>query len=244
MFPGHLHDLLQHLFGIQGAGRVVGIDDDNALGLIRHLAPQILDIRIPVGGFIAYIVHGFAPRQSNGSGPQGIIRTGHQDLISVIQQRLHGHGDELAHPVARKDILDPHIGDMLQLAVLHDSLPGGKQALGIGIALAGPKVIDHIQNDLVRRKKPEGGWVADIELQDLRAPCLHPHRLVHHGSPDIVGHIVQFAGLVEFPFHDRFLQIKNRPEPKLRADINISVLPPEFGPKARTLPGTDIPAPG
>ena len=32
MLPGHLHDLLENFLGIQRAGGVVGIDDDNGLG--------------------------------------------------------------------------------------------------------------------------------------------------------------------------------------------------------------------
>jgi hypothetical protein len=44
-----LDDLLQHAVGVQRAGRVVRVDDDDALGARRDLGADVVDVGHPVG---------------------------------------------------------------------------------------------------------------------------------------------------------------------------------------------------
>ena len=48
MLPGNLYDLLQDLFWIYSACRIIGIDDDDCFGLICDLAADVINIRIPL----------------------------------------------------------------------------------------------------------------------------------------------------------------------------------------------------
>ena len=86
MATSDLHDLLQQLTGIQRAGGVIGIDNNDCLGLGRDLALNIRKVRIPIGGFVANIMHRFAACQIGTSRPQRIIGTGDQHLVTGIEQ--------------------------------------------------------------------------------------------------------------------------------------------------------------
>lgn len=131
VLPGHLDDLLQQFPGIQRAGGVVGVDDHDALGLVGDLGADIRHVGIPVRLLVADVMHRLAAGEGDGRRPQGVIRGGDQDLVPVVQKPLHGEGDELADAVAGENVVHAHVGDLLDLTVLHDGLPGGEQTPGV-----------------------------------------------------------------------------------------------------------------
>ena len=55
-------NLLQQFHRIQSAGGIVGIDDDDGTGVRVDLATDIVNVRIPIGLLITYVVNGFAAR--------------------------------------------------------------------------------------------------------------------------------------------------------------------------------------
>ena len=240
VLAGNLHDLLKDLLRIERAGRVVRVDDDDALRARRDLGSKIVDIGVPVLLLVAEIVYRLAAGERDGRRPERIIRRGDKDLVAVVQKALHGERDELTHAVAGKDVVDADIRNALELAVLHDRLAGGEETAGIGIALAVAQVIDHVENDLVRRIEAEGGGIADVELEYIRAARFHAHGLVHYGTADVVADVVELFGLLVISlFHGISPFRKNENAPSQTAQGGkYSVLPPEFGQNVRTLPGT------
>ena len=240
VLAGDLHDLLKDLLRVKRAGRVVRVDDDDALRARRDLGSKIVDIGVPVLLLVAEIVYRLAAGERDGRRPERIIRRGDKDLVAVVQKALHGERDELAHAVAGKDVVDADIRNALELAVLHDRLAGGEETAGVGIALAVAQVIDHVENDLVRRIEAEGGGIADVELEYIRAARFHAHGLVHYGTADVVADVVELFGLlVIFLFHGISPFRKNENALSQTAQGGkYSVLPPEFGQNVRTLPGT------
>ena len=192
VLAGNLHDLLKDLLRIERAGRVVRVDDDDALRARRDLGSKIVDIGVPVLLLVAEIVYRLAAGERDGRRPERIIRRGDKNLVAVVQKALHGERDELTHAVAGKDVVDADIRNALELAVLHDRLTGGEETAGIGIALAVAQVIDHVENDLVRRIEAEGGGIADVQFQNMDAIRNHPVRFFHYGSTNVIAHVIQF----------------------------------------------------
>ena len=192
MLSGNIHDLLQNLSRIQCTGRVVRIDDHDPFCPVCDLAPDIVHIRIPVGCLITHIMDRMTTCQIGCRRPERIIRRRHQDLISVIQKSLHGHGDQLADSVSRVNIIDPHIRDLLQLAVLHDRFPGRKKTFGIRIAFRFRKIVHHIPDHFLRRRETKGSRVSNIQFQNMDAIRDHPVCFFHYGSPDVIAHVIQF----------------------------------------------------
>src|SRR5690606_15530244 len=99
--------------------------------------------------------------------------------------------------VAEVDVVQPHAGHALGLVVLRDRATGGDDALGVRVPLRGGQGTDHVHEDLVGRLESEGGRVADVELEDLVALCLHAGGLCGDRPADLVADVAQLGGLGE-----------------------------------------------
>jgi hypothetical protein len=186
---------LQQAVGVQRAGRVVRVDDHDALGARRDLARMSAMSGIQSACLVADVVHRRAAGQRHRRRPQRVVGRGHQDLVAVVEQRVQAHHDQLGGAVAQVDVVHRHALDALFLAVVHHRLARREQALAVGVAGGVRQVADHVLHDLVGRLQPEHGQVADVELDDLVALFLHLAGLVQHGPTDVVADVGELAGL-------------------------------------------------
>ena len=131
VLPGDLDDLLQNLLGVQRTGGVIGVDDDDGLGAGVDLLADVGDVGEPLGLLVAAVVDSGTAGQGDAGGPQGVVGGGDQHLVAGIQQSGHREVDQLTDTVAGVDAVDGHIGDVLELGILHDGLPGGEDAPGV-----------------------------------------------------------------------------------------------------------------
>ena len=136
-------------------------------------------------------MHGRAAGERDAGGPQRVVGAGDEDLVAVVQKRVHRKLDELGHAIAGIDVLHVHVGDITELRVLHDGLARGKEAAGVGVTLAVGELLAHVEDDLVGRAEAEGRGVADVQLEDARAVLLHAGGLVDHGPADVVEDVVE-----------------------------------------------------
>ena len=198
MLLGQGHDLLERLFGIDGARGVVRVDHHDALGTGRDLGFHVLKVGLPAGLLVAEVVHGLAAGQGHGSGPQRVVRGGDQDLVAVVQQRHEGHGDELADAVAEVDVVHVDVLDAAGLVVLRDGGAGGEDAAGIAVPLGVRQVADHVHQDRVRRFKSKRRGVSDVQFEDPVTLRLHLLGGLKNRSTDVVKDVVKLGGLPEF----------------------------------------------
>ena len=138
-------------------------------------------------------MHGLAAGQRDGGGPEGIVGSGDEHLVAVVEQSLHGERDELAHAVARVDVVHVDVGNALLLAVLDDGLAGADDAVRVGVALGGGKAVGHVLHKVVGSLEAEVGGIADVELQDVLAAAYHAVGLVHDGAADVVADVIQLV---------------------------------------------------
>ena len=129
--------------------------------------------------------------------PQRVVGRGDQDLVAVVQERLHDKVDELGCPVAGVDVFHVHIGDALELVVLHDGLARTEQPAALGIALAVDELVLHVLDDFVWRAEPKGRGVSYVELEHVDALVRHAVCLVEDRAAHIVEHVVELRGLLE-----------------------------------------------
>jgi hypothetical protein len=162
----------------------------------RDFAAHILEIGIPVVGFVADIVARRAAGQRHCGRPQRIVGRGHQHLVAAVEQALHGHHNQLGSAVADEDVIHAHAGDLLLLRIMHDRLARGEQAFGIGIAGGIGQVVDHVLLDFLRRLEAERRQVADVQLDDAVAVFLHLLGARHHRAADVVADVGQLGGLL------------------------------------------------
>ncbi|MNS54578.1 hypothetical protein D3C72_873800 [compost metagenome] len=125
VLTGDLNDLHQQLFGIDGTRWVVRVDNHNTARARGDFGADIVEIREPVGRFIAQIVHRFAAGKGNGRCPQRIVRRRHQHFIAAVKQSLHRLDDQFRNAVTNIDIFNGDIAHPTGLIVLHDGLTGG-----------------------------------------------------------------------------------------------------------------------
>ena len=69
VLSGQLYDLQQHILGVQRTGGVVGVNDNDCLGLGSNLAAHIVDVRIPLRLLVTNVVHSLAASQGNAGSP-------------------------------------------------------------------------------------------------------------------------------------------------------------------------------
>ncbi len=195
VLPRDLHDLLQHLHGIQRARRIVRVDDDDGPRARRHLAADVGDVGQPAGLLVADVVHGRAARQPDDGRVQRIVRRRDQHLVARVEQRVHAEGDQLGRAVAQVDVVHRHVGDLLFLRVVDDGLARREQALRVGVGRGVGQVADHVLHDLVGRLEAERGDVADVQLDDVVPLVLHLAGLVEDRAADVVADVGELAGL-------------------------------------------------
>src|SRR5690606_36457768 len=69
VFSGEIHDPFKDFPGIEGARRVVGVDDNYSLGAAGDLLFHIIKVREPTGAFITKIMDGGSTGKGDRSGP-------------------------------------------------------------------------------------------------------------------------------------------------------------------------------
>ena len=158
-----------------------------------------------MGLLVAEIVDHVSARKRRAGRPERVVRARDQDLVAIVQERLHRQVDELGDAVSRIDVVHLDIRQALELVVLHDGLAGAEEAAALGVALALGELPAHIVDDLIGRPEAEGGGVADVELQDMGALILHAVGLVDDRAAHVVEHIVELVGLREFAHGTTFL---------------------------------------
>ena len=194
LFPGDRHNLLQQFAGVQRASGVIGIDDEDGTGAGGDLPANVLDIGVPVGGFIAGVEHRLGPGDEGDIGPQGVAGTGEQDLITVIEQGGDGELSHLADAIADEDIIGGEALDALAGFVLQNGLTGGGHAAEIAVANG---LIGILQQGVAHaggHGKAEGGRIAGIEAQDGGSLRDHLHGLHIDGAADIGMDLGKFFG--------------------------------------------------
>ena len=190
----NLDDALEHLAWIDGTRGVVGVDDDEGFGRARDLGLHILQVGIPIRLLIAQIVHGMTAGKGCARRPERIVGAGDQNLVAIVEQRVHRKLNELGHAVARVDMLHLNVGQALDLRILHDRLARGEQATRVGIAFAVGQLLAHVLDDLIGRAETEGRRVADIELEDALALVLHTGGLVDDGTAHVIQDVIELGG--------------------------------------------------
>ncbi len=195
VLAGDLDDGLEGLVRVQGAGGVVGVDDDDGPGPRRNLGADVVQVGQPFVGLVTHVVARGATGKAHGRRPQGVVGRRHQHFVAGVEQRVHGHHDQLGDAIAHVDVFQRHTLDVLLLGVMHDRLAGREDALGVRIAGRIGQVADHVELDFFGRIKTERGQVADVQLDDLVALVLHLLRLLQHGATDVVTDVGELVGL-------------------------------------------------
>ena len=191
---GDLHDLLEHLARVDGARGVVGVDDHERLGVARDLSLHVGEVGRPLGLLVAQVVHGRAARERGAGGPQRVVGARDEDLVTGVEQHVHAELDELGDAVAGVDPVHAHVGQVLELRVLHDRLAGREEAARVGVALAFGQLLTHVVDNLVGRAEAKRRGVADVEFEDAQALVLHAGRLVGDGAADVVEDVLAHGG--------------------------------------------------
>ena len=131
MLTRDVHKTLEQGVRIQHARRVVGVDDHNGFGARCDFGLDICQVRHPVVGLIAQVMHGRATRQAGSCRPQGIVRHGQQQLVAIVEQRVGRHGDQLAGTIAQVNIVERHALDALLLRLMHNGLARRENAFAV-----------------------------------------------------------------------------------------------------------------
>ena len=200
VFTGDLQQRLQHGLRIHGAGRIIGIDDDQGLGVRCDARAQVGKIRLPVGGFIAQIMHRLSAGQGNRRRPQRVIRRRHQHLIAIIEQGVHGQQNQFGNTVADVNVLQTDTADAAVLGIVHHRLARGIDAFGITVTPRAAEIADDVAHDVIRRIEPEYGQIADIELDDAVTLIFELFRTLQRRTADFITDSVELSGFIQV-FH-------------------------------------------
>jgi hypothetical protein len=197
VLAGDGDDAAQQVIGVQRAGRVVRVDDHDALGPRRDLAADVVQVGHPAVGLVAAVVHRRPARQAGGGGPQRIVGRRQQQFVAIVQQRIGRHGDQLAGAVAQVDVVEGDARDALLLGVVHHRLAGGEDPLAVRVPGRVAQVADHVLLDLLGGVEAEHGKVADVQLDDLVPLFLHLARGVHDGPADVIEDVGELGGFLD-----------------------------------------------
>ena len=210
VFSCQRRELLQHVPRVDGAGGIVGVDHNDGTGPGGDFGFDVRHVRPPVVVFVAQVVDGLAAGEGHGCGPQRVVRCGDQHFVAVLQERLQRHGDEFGDPVADEDVLHADLHQALGLVILRDRRAGGKDALGIAVALGSAQVVDHVHHNRFRRLQSERRRVPEVHPQDAVALGLHLLGRVQNRAAELVTNVLEFAGVLHRT-HALCFHIRHRP---------------------------------
>ena len=138
-------------------------------------------------------MHRRAARQARSGRPQRVVWHGQQQLITVVEQAVGGHNNQLRGAIAQVNIVQRDAQNALLLGFMHHSFARRKNTLAIGIARRVGQVADHVLLDFFGRIKAKHRQVADIELDDLLTFFLHLPGAVHDGAADVITDVGQLG---------------------------------------------------
>ena len=193
--PGDVDESLDGLLAVDRAGRVVGVDDDQGVGVLGDLGLDVGQVGVPVVVLVAAVVDRGAAGEGDRAGPQRVVRRRHEDLVAVVDEGLEHHRDQLGDAVADVDVLDADLAQPVRLVVVHDRGARRPDALRVGVALRLRQVVDHVGDDLLGRLEAEGCGVADVELEDPVALGLEPLGLDQDRPAHVVADSLQLLAL-------------------------------------------------
>src|SRR6266849_427448 len=99
-------NLLQHFPGADGAGGIVGIDQDDPAGAGRDLLLQIVEIGLPAVVFVQVIsVEADSELRQNGR-VERIVGAGRQQVVAGVEERGKTDVDGLAHARGDENVLN------------------------------------------------------------------------------------------------------------------------------------------
>ena len=179
----------QHLVVVDGARRVVRVDDHDRLGAVGDLALDVGEVRHPVGLLVAAVVHGRAAGQRDrrpstagspapGPAPRRRRRAAPASTSgSARRRRCRGRRP-------RRRARCPWSGSAA-------SPRGGRRA---GPSRRRSRARRRALRSMSSRisgghSKPNGRRVAGVELEDAVTRRLQPHRLLEHRAPDLVADV-------------------------------------------------------
>ena len=216
VLTSNFHNFQQKFLRIKRSRWIVRVDDNDSLGIRCDFWLDVVNIWIPFCLLITDIVNSIPTSQTDCSRPEWVVWHWYQHLISVIQQSLHGHDNQLADTISQINIINIYIRKILKLAVLHDSLTGWKNPLGVRVTLTVTRIHNQIMNDLIWSGKTKFSRIPCIEAENLFTTGPHAHSFIQNWTANIIGNMFQLAGLVKF-FHSYFSSIHQ----------NVIIIPPE-----------------
>ena len=183
----------QELWRVDRPGGVVRVDHHQRARAGRDSGLDVCEVGQPAALLVAAVVQGPAAAERGHRRPERVVGRRDQDLVTVVQQRLERHLDELGHAVS-----DVHIGhvDVLDAAaavVVHDRLARREEAAGVAVSDRGGEVPDHVAQQVVRPLEPERRGVPDVQLHDGVALALQPQGLLEHRPAHVVGDAGELA---------------------------------------------------
>ena len=194
---GDVDELEKRLLRIDGARRVVRVDDHDAAGPRGDLGADVVKIGLPTVLLVAEVVHGGAAREARGGCPERIVGHRNEEFVSFVEQRVRRERDEVRGAVAEINVVERHAPDAELLRVVHHGLAGGEDALAVGVARGVGQVEDHVSLDFLGDLEVERGEIADVELDELLALGLHLLGAVDDRAADVVEDVVELLGFLD-----------------------------------------------
>ena len=190
-------EALDDVLGVHGARGVVRVDDDDGVRVLGDLALDVRKVRVPPVLLVAQVVHGLAAGERHGTRPQGVVGGGNEDLVTVVDEGLQHHADELRDAVADEDVIDERLAQAAALVVLRDGGARRVDAAAVAVALRVVQVVLHVGQDCLRCLEAERGGVADVQLEDLVALGLEALGLFEDRTAHVVTHVLKLLGLTD-----------------------------------------------
>jgi hypothetical protein len=125
-------------------------------------------------------------------------------------------------------------GNLFQLIILHDRLPGGKQPLRVRVALAVRDIGDDVLDHLIGSGKAERRRISDVQLQNFLAGFFHARGFCYNRSADIVQHMVELTRFCKFS-HDQSPPVRFSFKPDENPNVILSSLHAGFAIRPLTL---------
>ena len=189
-----LRDRDQRIVGVDGARRVVRVDDQDRLGMRRDLRLDVVDIGVPMIVRVATVEHRSAAAEVGVVAPERVAGGRQKQLVVGADQRIHQHRRRFADAVADEDVVRHNALQAAPDMIGANDAPRRRHTAHVAVR---DRLVDVERERLphrVRQLEAEATGVTGIEFQDVRPFGFHAERFLIERAADVGMNVFESVG--------------------------------------------------
>lgn len=170
MVRGDVDDLSENFRAVEGAGGVVGVDEDDGLGPIGDLVADVVDVWLPVFMFVAAVANRDGVVEFGEERVLGVGGSGDEEFVAGVEAGVEDHLESFGDTGGEADVVHGVSDVVAVFFSVDDGLSEFFVSFGGGVAIEAVtgRLVECVL-DVLGGVEVVGVGVSDVEVEDFDA---------------------------------------------------------------------------